>query len=135
MVNQDQSLTKDFLDFFQGMTQLSSIFPNDNDELETFFEENDFIPTDSNAAQTDITSKPYYFLNSSFKILTNIMEGNCTREDVMEIETLCTSLIKKFTTQVRETDMPREFPVSTNFLSSNPFLQKKETSWMSWILK
>ena len=48
------------------------------------------------------------------------MEGNCTREDVMEIETLLTSLIKKFTTQVRETDMPREFPVSTNFVSSNP---------------
>ena len=109
----------------QGMTQLSSIVPNDNDELETFFEENDFLPTDSNTAQTDITAKPYNYLISSFKILTNIMESNCNREDVMEIETFLTSSIKKFTTQIRETDMPREFPVSTNFVSSNPPSSKK----------
>ena len=80
------------------MTQLSSIVPNDNDELETFLEENDFIPTDYNVAQTDITAKPYIFLNSSFKILTNIMGGSCTREDVMEIETVLINLIKKLTT-------------------------------------
>ena len=109
----------------QGMTQLSSIVPNDNDELETFFEENDFLPTDSNTAQTDITAKPYNYLISSFKILTNIMESNCNREDVMEIEKLLTSSIKKITTQIRETDMPREFPVSTNFVSSNPPSSKK----------
>ena len=53
------------------------------------------------------------------------MEGNCTREDVMEIETLFTSLIKKSSTHVRERDMLIEFPVSTNFVSSNPPSSKK----------
>jgi len=45
----------------QVMTQILSTVSNYDDELETFFEENDFIVNDSNAEST-ITAKPYNYL-------------------------------------------------------------------------
>jgi len=105
---------------------LSSIAPNNElDELDKFFEDNDSSEEICIQDTSRIFSKQYNYLNSSFKILTGLMEGNSTKEDILYVESFFTDQISKFSTKVRETDMNKEYPSSTNFISSNPPSSKK----------
>ena len=56
------------------------------------------------------------------------MEGNSTKEDVLHVESFFSDLISKLFSKFRETDMNKEYPSSTNFVSSNPPSSKKENT-------
>jgi len=119
MAYNDMINDTDHIDTIQGMTQLSSIRPDD--ELDNLFETTWNDIEDQPATIEKMT--PYNYLNTSFKALTTIMDGNCSIQEMHDVENMLEELVTKFKSKISK--KTGNHPLTSKYISSNPPSSKK----------
>ena len=104
----------DHIDTIQGMTQLSSIRPDD--ELDNLFKTTWNDMEDKPSTSEKIA--PYNYLNTSFKALTTIMDGDFSVQEMHDVENMLEELVTKFKSKISK--KIGNHPISSKYISSNP---------------
>ena len=110
------------------MTQLSSI--QHDEEFKSIIEDSLKINKTSICPVNEQKVSPFNYLNSSFKALASIMEGNCNREELFETEKMLNSLIAKYKAKDANRLGKNIHGYDHVFISSNPQSSKKNGNIM-----